>query len=194
MALFRQASVKNKLILTSVLGSGAALLLVGAVITSYDLVSLRKALVQRMSVQAGIVGANAASALLFNDPESAETTLAALKGDPRILAAGLYTEDRRLFATYGNDPLNGARVMEGSLSDARDAHRLSGGRLVLSKGIPFEGRTIGTVVIVSDLQEINSSMIRDLVILVSVLLASLLLALVISSRLQRDISQPILDL
>jgi signal transduction histidine kinase len=194
MALFRQASVKNKLILTSVLGSGAALLLVGAVITRYDLVSLRNALVQRMSVQAAIVGANAASALLFNDPESAEATLAALKGDPRILAAGLYTEDRRLFATYGSDPLNGARLMEDSLSDARDVHRVSGGRLVLSKGIPFERRTIGTVVIVSDLQEINSSMTRDLVILVSLLLASLLLALVISSRLQRDISQPILDL
>src|SRR6266571_7428135 len=172
MALFRQASVKNKLILASVLGSGTALLLVGAVITSHDLVSLRNALVQRMSVQAGIVGANAASALLFNDPESAAATLGALKGDPRILAAGLYTEDRRLFATYGSDPLNGARLLEDSLSDTRDIHRLRGGRLVLSKSISFERRTIGTVVIVSDLQEINSSMTRDLVILVSVLLAS----------------------
>jgi len=194
MALFRHASVKNKLILTSVLGSGAALLLVGAVITSHDLVSLRNALVRRMSVQAGIVGANAASALLFNDPESAEATLAALKGDPCILAAGLYTEDRRLFATYGSDPSKGKRLMEDSLSDSREFHRVGRGRLVLSRSIPFEQRTIGTVVIVSDLQEVTSSMTRDVVVFASVLLISLLLALFISSRLQRDISQPILDL
>src|SRR5580765_1445453 len=124
MSFYRDASVKKKLILTSILGKGTALLLVGAVITGYDLVALRKALVQRMSVQAGIVGANCVTSILFNDPKSAEETLAALKADPRILAAGLYTEDRRLFAAYAADPSAGAGVIEASLGDIREGHRL----------------------------------------------------------------------
>jgi len=71
MRRHRTPSVKAKLILASVLGSGTALLMVGAVITTYDFITLRKTLVRRMSVQADIVGANCQSALLFNDPKSA---------------------------------------------------------------------------------------------------------------------------
>jgi signal transduction histidine kinase len=194
MALFRGASVKVKLILASVLGSGTALLVVGAVITSYDLMTLRTRLVRRMSVQADIVGTNCLSALLFSDPKSAETTLGALKADPRILAAGLYTPERRQFATYLRDPLAGARLMEDSLGGADEGYRLQGDRLVLWRSVLFDGKPIGTVIIESDLLEVTAAMTRDVVLFASVLLASLLLALAISSRLQRDIAQPILRL
>src|SRR6266571_1844587 len=194
MALFRGASVKVKLILASVLGSGTALLVVGAVITSYDLMALRTRLVRRMSVQADIVGTNCLSALLFSDPKSAETTLGALKADPRILAAGLYTSERRQFATYLRDPLAGTRLMEDSLGGADEGYRLQDDRLVLWRSVLFDGKPIGTVVIESDLLEVTATMTRDVVIFASVLLASLLLALAISSRLQRDIAQPILRL
>ena len=194
MALFGGASVKGKLILASVLGSGTALLLVGAVITTYDLMALRTRLVRRMSVQADIVGTNCLSALLFSDPKSAETTLGALQADPRILAAGLYTSERRQFATYLRDPLAGARLMEDSLGGADEGYRLHDDRLVLWRSVLFDGKPIGTVIIVSDLLEVTAAMTRDVVIFASVLLASLLLALAISSRLQRDIAQPILRL
>jgi len=194
MALFRGASVKAKLILASILGSGAALLVAGVVITSLDLMALRQKLVRRMSIQADIVGANGVSALLFNDPRSAETTLAALKADPRILAAGLYGADRRLFATYLREPSDATGFLPDSVSDSDQGHRLSDDRLLLSRSILFEGRTIGAVVIVSDRSEINATLARDIGIFAGVLLASLLLGLAVSTLLQRDISQPILQL
>src|SRR5207245_7850867 len=103
MARFSDASVKVKLILVSILSKSIALLVAGTVITSLDLMALREKLVRRMSIQADIVGANGLSALLFSDPKSAGTTLAALKADPRIRAARLYDSDRRLFATYARD-------------------------------------------------------------------------------------------
>ena len=77
--LLKDTWVKAKLILASVLGSGAALLIVGAVITSLDLIALREKLVRRMSIQADIAGANCISALQFSDSNSAGTTLAALR-------------------------------------------------------------------------------------------------------------------
>ena len=89
MAPSARASVRTKLILASLLSSGAALLLAGTAITGYDMLALREKLARRMTIQADIVGANCLSALLFSDPKSAETTLAGLKADPRILAAGI---------------------------------------------------------------------------------------------------------
>src|SRR3989442_5355920 len=123
MAFFGDTSVKTKLILVSILGSGAALLVFGAVITSFDFIALRDKLVRRMSIQADIVGANCVSALLFIDPKSAETTLAALKADPPIPPAGLYASDRRLFATYVRDPSGGTSLLEDSLGEASQGHR-----------------------------------------------------------------------
>ena len=194
MASFSDASVKVKLILVSILSKSIALLVAGTVITSLDLMALREKLVRRMSIQADIVGANCLSALLFSDAKSAETTLAALKADPRIRAAGLYSADRRLFATYLRDPSGGASLLEDSLGDPGHGHRLGGDRLVLWRSVLFDGKTIGAVVIVSDLSEISATMTRDIVLFASVLLGSLLIALAISLSLQRGISQPILEL
>ncbi len=194
MASFRGGSVKAKLILASILSSGAALLVVGAVISSFDLIALRKTLVRRMSVQADIVGANCLSALLFSDAKSAEATLGALKADPRILAAGLYTADRRLFAAYSRDPSGAAPLLENVLSGADEGFLLHHDRLLLSRKVLFDRNPIGIVLMISDLRDISAAMTRDVVIFTSVLAGSLLLALVISSRLQRDISQPLLDL
>jgi signal transduction histidine kinase len=191
---FRDASIKTKLVLASVLGCGAALLIAGAVITSYDLVGLRRSLVQRMTVQADIVGANCLSALLFNDSKSATDTLAALRADPAVLAAGLYTPDRRLFATYSSGPSHAmAPTGEGPIAAAQ-GHRLEKSRLLVSRSILFDREAIGTLIIVSDLGEISAKMTRDVTIVAAVLVVSLLVALVISSRLQRHISEPMLHL
>ena len=194
MAWLRHASVKVKLILASVLGSGTALVIVGAVIISCNFMELRKTLVRRMSVQADLVGANCLSALLFTDPKSALATLAALRADPHILAAALYGGDRRLFAAYRRDASSASLLTGDVLTDANEGYRLGDQRLLLSRSVLFDRKRIGTVVIASDLTEISASTRRDFAIVSSVLLASLLIALAISSRLQRDISQPIVHL
>src|SRR5207245_1180455 len=177
MALFNDASVKLKLILVSILSKGVALLVAGIVITSLDLMALREKLVRRMSIQADIAGANCLSAIQFSDPKSAGATLEALRADPRIRAAGLYGPDRRLFATYVREPSNGSPLLEPSLGDTGDGHRLGDDRLVLWRNVVFDGKTIGSVMIVSDLSEISATMTRDVVTFVCVLLGSLLIAL-----------------
>src|SRR5439155_8847899 len=126
-------------------------LIVGAVITTFDLVELRGRLVRRLSVQTDIVGANCLSALLFSDAKSAETTLAALKADPRVRAAGLYASDGRLFATYARDASGGPILPAEGPGDTGPGARRLDDRLLLSRSILFDGKTIGSVVIVSDL-------------------------------------------
>src|SRR5882672_5739297 len=194
MALFGGGSITRKLVLASIVSKTISLLIVGAVIISFDLMELREKLVRRLSVQTDVVGANCLSALLFSDPKSAETTLSALKADPRVRAAGLYTADHRLFATYVRDASAGTTLPVESALDTAPGARMLEDRLLLSRSILFDAQTIGSVVIASDLSEITSTMARDVVIFASVLLLSLLISVVISTRLQRDIAQPILGL
>jgi len=191
MLAFGGTSVRSKLILASILSSGTALLVVGAVITSRDLSQLRQALVRRMSVQAEIVGTNCLSALLFNDPRSAEATLGALRADPRVMSGVLYDSDGTVFATYARHPSIQAPALDAGFGDGVEEYRLNGNHLVLAKQVSFEGRKAGTVVVASDLSEIDDAILRNVFIVGSVLVISLTIALVIASWLQRDISQPI---
>jgi signal transduction histidine kinase len=194
MRLRGASTVRGKLILASILSKAAAFLVAGAVITGYDLMALKERLVRRLSIQTDIVGANCLSALLFSDSKSAETTLAALSADPRVRAAGLYSADQSLFAAYVRDPDAPAVLPPKSPGETGPDYRGRDNQLRLSRNILFEGKPIGSVVIVSDLSEITATITRDVLIFAGVLFVSLLIALAISIRLQRAISGPILSL
>src|SRR6185295_12662372 len=138
------------------------------------LMALKERLVRRLSIQTDIVGANCLSALLFSDSKSAETTLAALSADPRVRAAGLYSADQRLFAAYVRDPDAPAILPSGSPGETGPDYRGGHDQLRLSRNILFEGKPIGSVVIVSDLSEITATITRDVLIFAGVLFFALL--------------------
>ena len=71
-----------------------------AAFIGYDLATFRDARVGILSMQAQIIGENTVSALAFDDPDAATKTLLALKADPHILYAGVYTGKGQLFAVY----------------------------------------------------------------------------------------------
>src|ERR1700752_667965 len=96
-------SISRKLTLINMLVSVVALLLASAGFCAYDLYSFRVALVRNVSVQAQIIGDNTVSALLFNDPHSAEKTLSALRANPNLMYAQIYTRDGQPFAGYWRD-------------------------------------------------------------------------------------------
>src|SRR5580658_3740548 len=105
MALeFKNHSVSQKLTWMNMLVSGAALLLACTAFIAYDMVTFRETMVRNLSTQAQIIGSNTVAALAFNDPQSAENTLSALKAAHNILSAGIYSKDGVLFASYSRDP------------------------------------------------------------------------------------------
>ena len=92
--------IARRLTRMNMVTSGTALVLACVSLTALDFVTFRNTMVDNRSVQAQIVGANTVTALTFDDPETAERTLAALQAAPRIEGAGLYRPDGRLFASY----------------------------------------------------------------------------------------------
>jgi PAS domain S-box-containing protein len=193
MIKVRNYSISQKLTWMNMLVSGGALLLACAAFATYELADFRATLVRNLSIQAQIVGANSASALLFNDPASARNTLSALEAAPSIRAGGIYTPTGQPFALWLRDPsdrLSVTRMPEGQ----SEFHQFTGTELILVRAIDFQGKRVGAVQIDSDLGEVSARLVRYAGIVAVVLVMSLMAALIFSSIFQRSMARPIAQL
>jgi hypothetical protein len=146
-------SLTKKLTAMNMLVSGGALLLASAAFFGYDLFTFRTNLANNTAIQAQIIGSNAVSPLIFNDPRSAENTLSALRASRNIIYAGVYTVDGKYFAGYWRGlvsqpvPLPPFSVNQGQIS------AFGAGQFALVQTIVFQGKPAGIVYIQSDLLE-----------------------------------------
>ena len=189
----RLYSIRQKLTWMNMLVSGAALLLACAAFASYELSDLRQALVRSISIQAQIAGANSASAILFNDAESARNTLSALSAAPYVRGAAIYTPDGEQFASWSRDASKALPPRQAAIAGT-ESHNFTGDALVLIRVIDFQGKRLGLVRIQSDLAEINDRLLGFAGIVATVLLVSLLAAFAFSSIFQNTTARPISNL
>lgn len=191
MTLLSGRSISRKLIGVNMLVTGAALLLACLGFMAYDLVTFRDAQVSGRSAQAQIVGANSVSALVFNDPQSAQRTLEALESSQYVLEAGILTADGRLFARYlrpGVQPISAPPQLPAGVMET---YRFSRDQFVIVRAITLEGKTVGSVYIRASLRQITQRVERYTTIAAVVLLLCLLAAFAVSSLFGRAVAGPI---
>ncbi|HVW83530.1 MAG TPA: PAS domain S-box protein [Bryobacteraceae bacterium] len=186
--------IRKKLTWMNMLVSGAALLIASAAFLTYELSTLREAMVRGLSLQAQIAGQNCASAILFEDPDSASDTLQAFSAAPNILFAAIYDPSGELFASYRRNA--SGRFLRPPVLSARQAEMAwyEPQSLAVARPIVFQGKFIGIIYILSDRQEENQRVQRYGFIVAAVLLLSLLVAWLLSSAFQRTTTQPVMQL
>ena len=131
MGPFEGASLKRKLTLINVVSAAAALLLACAAFATYELVTFRGSMIRSLSTQAQIVGSNAASAILFADPDAAAVTLGALRAEPHVVWAGIYFPDGRPFASYVRS--DSAASVPSAFPRTTDGQAFERGRLLMER-------------------------------------------------------------
>jgi signal transduction histidine kinase/ActR/RegA family two-component response regulator len=183
-------SIRLKVLSVVLAATFVALLFTGIILVLYDLVTQRRSAVNDLVAQAEIVGLASAPALDFNDSLAASQNLAVLRVRPHIVAAALYNRQGRLFATYVRDAQ--ANVRFATTPGATGVH-VDGGHILVNQPISDRDERLGTVVIDARL-EVLPRLWSYIGLVALVLLASLLLALVMSSILQRTITRPILSI
>ena len=191
MRPLRDLSIRQKLTRVAMLASSLALLFAAAAFIVYDILAFRSAVVQRLSTEAEIIAANSASALLFQDPAAARTTLSGLEAESHVRAASIYDASGRLFAEYA--PPGSSAPAPLPLPDVH-GHHFRGRTVLVSRPILFQGGTTGSVVLQGDLEEIGTRLVRYVSLVAFVSALSFFLALRVSSRFQSLISAPILRL
>jgi signal transduction histidine kinase/CheY-like chemotaxis protein len=185
-------SIKRKLMLITMLTSSVALLLSSASFLTYDLISFRHLLTQDLETQAQIIGYNSAAAMAFKDEPVATATLSALKAKEDIVAAVLYTPDGKIFAQYVPGGKAAPATIPPQLS--RTGSRFGGGYFDVLHDVTLNGERVGSLLLRSDLREWSFRAKRYALIFFVFVFASGFFALLLSSKLQRMISRPILQL
>jgi methyl-accepting chemotaxis protein len=190
MRIFRDVSLGRKLTLIIVVTSSTALLLACIAVFAYDLVSFRRSLERDLAIKADVIAVNSQAALAFKDAEFAKEVLTMLRADPHIIAGCIYSRDGKPFATY-------ARDSAGAWTPPPPQHEGSyfkPGALEQFHTVTLSGETVGTIFIESDLGEMDQRLRSYGGIVILVLFSSSLVAFLLASRLQRLVSQPILEL
>jgi two-component system, sensor histidine kinase and response regulator len=187
----RDASIGRKLQRIILVTCGISILMACTALAAYDIFSFRQDLASALASAAGIAGSNSTAALVFSDSKAAGETLSSLRAQPHIVEACIYTRTGAVFAKYarpGADPNFTPPAMgpEGSTYTPRD--------MILFQPIRLNGEEIGTIYLRSDLGELYVRTARFGGIVVIVILASFVTAYLLASRLQRVISEPILEL
>jgi signal transduction histidine kinase len=194
MSWIQEGSISRRLTWINMLVSGFALLMACCSFVGYDLITFRQGTIRNLSTQAQIIGANSASALLFDDSQSAERTLSVLRSAPEVVSAAIYSADGQQFALYKRDQGSTIEGLPKIPPDKSESYGFAKGDINLSRLIVFQGKPIGTVYIKSDLQTLYSRLEGYAEIAAIVLAASLIAAFTISWPFQRTISKPVADL
>ncbi|HEY3916010.1 MAG TPA: PAS domain S-box protein [Verrucomicrobiae bacterium] len=189
MDYFQRASIKRKQVLINMVTTTVALFLACAGLTAYEVLTFRSAMVSNLSTLGEIIGNNTASALEFSYPKAAEDTLSALKAESHIVGAGVYSTDGKVFATYKR--AGSVDSFTPPPQPPPEGHAYHNGNLTLSLPIVSNGETVGTVYLVSDISGLYSRLSQYAIIIAVVFVLTLVVALGMSSRLQKFVSDPI---
>jgi len=138
-----------------------------------------------------MIGSNSTAALSFGDAQSASEILAALRAKPNVIRACIYDNDGRVFATYSRD--GGHNDFSPPPAQTQTTAIISH-TVIIFQPVTLNDERIGTLYIEADLGALHQRLTRFLEIDLLALAASLAIAFLLSSRLQRVISGPIQEL
>jgi PAS domain S-box-containing protein len=191
MRSYVNLSIRQKLQTIVMVTSAAALLVASIAFTLYDRSTFLRAKTQDLSAAAKMVGSNSTAALSFGDAKSASEVLSALRAKPDVISALIYNKDGRIFASYSRDAAH--RDFIPPLAQV-EATAIVKRNMVLFQPITLNDKSIGTIFIEADLTDLSARLTTFLEIDFLVLLTSLAVAFLLSTRLQRVISGPIREL
>src|SRR5688572_13538438 len=189
--MLRKGTLQRRLVKIIMLISGMALILASTAILVYEFRTFRETTLQQVSTLGRIIAANSTAALQFETPEDAVEILTALQTEQPVVAAVLYDKDGNLFAQYP------AALSDRDLPQTlqTDGYQFLGSSLIGFQSVMTEGKRRGTLYMKWDMKAMYQRFVFYAGTVVFIMTGCFLLAaFVLSRKLQRQISDPILGL
>lgn len=189
MPRFRDLPIRRKLVAVMVATSFVvvALAVVGQAVM--DSAVLRGQLREQLRMAARIVGMNSEAALRFGDATAAHEALVALRHDPSIVAAALYTPDGRMLASLA-DPAHRPLPRTAGASGWAPPR----GTWQTTEEVWRDGELVGTVLVRADDRRFLQRLRLVAFVALGLLACAVVLSALLATRLQAVISQPIMAL
>ena len=187
---FRRLPIRSKLIAMLMATSIVVLMLASGGHLYTDYRNLRKDVESDLLAQAKIILDNAAAPILFDQPELAVATLSTLESNPHVRTACLYDENDVLIAPYHRSP--GGQPCSPVVPTV-GVHQ-EGNRLIVTVQSSEHDKRIGTLSVRSSLTALEGRVRDQTFIIGVVILFSLGAATLMSARLHKFISEPVVAL
>jgi two-component system sensor histidine kinase/response regulator len=187
----RKLSLRRKITMVIMINTFVALCVAGIAFAEYGVYRFKALRLEDLNALANIVGTNSTAPLAFKDPASAQDILRALAAKPHILSAAVYDRDGKPFAAYRQGDSN---VQYPPLPVERESSRFTSNRVLIFQAIIFQDEQVGTVFLEGDTVEYKQLLVGYLLFFASIVAAVSMGAYAMAGRLQRPISNPILQL
>ncbi|HSH72865.1 MAG TPA: EAL domain-containing protein [Methylophilaceae bacterium] len=165
-----------------------AMIIIFSILLGYEYYSFRKALITNIDVQAKIIESNASAALAFSDEKNAEEILSALRYSPAIQRAEIKLIDGKPFASYQKSTY----INSIDLSNRQSLFNWSS--LLLKYNLNISNQPVAHLEIEASLSGLYTSLVIFAAIAAIAGLLALAGAYILSRRLHRSISEPLLAL
>ena len=190
MPLLQSLSIKRKLMWIIMLTSAAVLLLACAAFVTYDQVIFRRTVRSDVRTLAKIIGAHSGATLEFKSQPMGQEFLSTLEARKQIVAACFYLADDTILAQYAQ-PGQKAGAPPGKRES--DGLHFQKGYLVVYEPVYYRGERVGTLYL-QYLDESGARLQTFSAVVAVILVGAIGIVWIISSKLQRLISEPILSL
>jgi signal transduction histidine kinase/CheY-like chemotaxis protein len=188
--LLSRLAVHRKLMAMLMITSGMALLLASTMSILYAFFQVREDVAVNLGSSARLVLSNTRVSVSFEDSTDALQALEALRSNPSIRLACLYRPEGALLAAFRPDSVSMCPP-----KPPPAGYSYSGGRLeLIERDVVPDGQPGAWVLIQSDLALLTDRLRGQATITLVVFAVALLLAFVLSSVLQRIVSQPVVEL
>ncbi|HZY80077.1 MAG TPA: ATP-binding protein [Cyclobacteriaceae bacterium] len=183
-------SIRSRLIRLTSLVCAISLLIVFAALFIYEIVSYREGTIREMNILGNILAANSTAALAFNDADVAEEIISAVKSERLITTAVLFKADGSVLARFTGD----STAIEIPTAPGEPGFDIGDGSVEGFVPVTMGGKQLGTLYLRRSTEDTEQRLTTYAIIAGSVILVSFLLAYLLSSRLERAISDPLISL
>ena len=191
MKTFRDLPIQQKMLVMTLLICGAVLCVAIAALFTFQVLNFRSNFQRDAATLAVIIANQSTAAVSYGDETTASEVVGSLQAKPTVVAASLVLTNNTVLAHFGK------AEDAGSLSQFPPAgqHRFTGGQLLVTQPVILKGERVGTLCLRSDYQRTFLQLLGfyGLVIL-GITVVSIGLAVFLSSRLGRGITDPIFEL
>jgi signal transduction histidine kinase len=193
MRLWSPRSISARLTRMNLVVSGAALMMAYISFMAYDLYTLRQNLLETLNTEATIIGSNSVTALLFDDPQAAQTTLSALAGSPHIRAAAMFDPDGKLFASYSR---TGMAIPQppGLTAGQESGSWIEGTDILLGRKVMLGGKNVGSVYLLAATTDLAHRAREYGLLSAAILVLCFLVALLATTTVRNLITEPLTNL
>ena len=191
MRFLRDLPIQRKLLVMTLAICGAVLLVAVSALFLFQILSFRSSFKRDTATLAAIIAKNSTAALAFNDRVAAREIIGSLKAKPTVLCGCLVNQAGEVVAHSG--ALDDSNELA-SYPPAGE-FRFAEGHLQFTQSVELEGKVIGKLFLCTAYRSVFLQLLRFYgLVTLGVAMVSVVLAVFLSERLRRVITDPVLSL